>query len=141
MLILEPGAEGRPVSPAPATIDWPDFFASVSAQGVVFSDRLKGLEGRRVRLRGFSVARSPAQRGLLLTRIPYVESDPHGEGSELDLPYDVVGVVWRTSIGLPPVPGRPTVDGTLRLGNQEVGGQIVALALVDAVPSPPPPKS
>ncbi len=137
VLILEPGAAGRPASLSPATIDWPDFFASVSTQGVVFSDRLKALDGKRVRLRGFSVTHPPVPGGLLLTRIPFVESDPHEEGSELDLPFDAVGVLWRKGIALPPVPGRPTIEGTLKLGNRDLGGQIVALAVVDAVPAVP----
>ena len=134
VMILGPGAAGRPASSSPPTIDWPEFFASVSTQGVVFSDRLKSLDGKRVRLRGYSVTHPPVRGGLLLTRIPFVESDPHEEGSELDLPFDAVGVVWREGIALPPVPARPTIEGVLALGNRDLSGQIVALALVDAVP-------
>ncbi len=135
LLSLQPGATRRPTSsPPPPTIDWPDFFASVTTQGVIFSERMKALEGKRVRLRGFSVKQPPVPEGLLLTRIPFVESDPHGPGAELDVPFDAVGVVWRKGTTIPPVPASPTVEGTLRLGNRTVGGQIVALALDDAVP-------
>lgn len=135
LLILEPGASRRP-APAlpPPEISWASFFASVTTQGVIFSEQLKALEGQRVRLRGFSVVNPPLPGGLVLTRIPFVESDPHGPGAELDLPFDAVGVVWRETIALPPVPRRPTVEGTLRLGNRSLGGQIVVMTLEDAVP-------
>jgi hypothetical protein len=135
LLILEPGgASSRPApSPVP-TIDWPDFFASVSIQGVVFSDRVKALEGHRVRLRGYSVTQPSLPGAVFLTRIPFVESDPHGPGSELDVPFDAVGVVWRSTLTLPPVPKHPTVEGTLRLGNRTLGDSIVVLTLEDAVP-------
>ncbi len=36
-------------------IDWPDFFSRVTVTGVEYSDLLKSLEGKRVRLRGYSI--------------------------------------------------------------------------------------
>lgn len=138
LFTLEPGASGRPASrtssPAPPTIEWSQFFASVSTQGLVYSDRLKALEGRRVRLRGYSVVRADLPGGLLLTHQRFVESDPHSDEDELDIPYDAVGVLWRSGLAIPPVPSRPTVEGTLRLGNQRVGAETVAITLHDAVP-------
>ncbi len=139
LLILEPGAARRPASsaPEPPTIDWPELFASVTVRGVVYSDRIKALDGKRVRFRGYSVVREGRKGGILLTRVPYVESDPHGPDSEFDIPYDAVGVVWRDGLKVPPVPERPTVEGTLRLGNRTVADQIVVLSLEDAVPTVP----
>ena len=139
-MILEPGAAGRPTSSRLAAPD--DRLARVLRVGddprAVFSDRLKALEGQRVRLRGYSVTRPPIPGALFLTRIPYAESDPHQDGDELDLPYDAVGVVWRKAITLPPVPRYPTVEGVLRLGNRTLGGQIVIVTLEDAVPGHSP---
>jgi hypothetical protein len=66
-----------------------------------------------------------------LSKDPY--SDPH-DVDETDV--DVVGVVWRKGLPLPPVPGRPTVEGTLRPGNRELGEQMVAIPLENAVPVP-----
>ena len=80
---------------------------------------------------------APVPRGLLLTRAPFAESDPYEPDTELDLPYDTVGVVWRRGIALPPVPSRPTVEGTLRLGNRTLSGQVVTILLEDAVPVVP----
>jgi len=137
ILMLEPGAAATrrpapapPSSPAP-TIDWPDFFASVSTQGVVFSERLKALDGRRVRIRGFAVAYPTVPGGLLLSKDPF--SDPHAV-EETDLPFDAVGILWKPGLRIPAVPARPTVEGVLRLGNRKVGDQIVAIVLDDAAP-------
>lgn len=125
----------RAAAPPPApSIAWPDFFSRVSTEGLVYSEKLRALEGRRVRLRGFAVTNPPVPGGLIMTRDPY--SDPH-DVDETDVPYDAVGVLWRKGLAITAVPGRPTVEGTVRLGNHEVGSQIVAILLEDAVPAPP----
>lgn len=116
-------------------IGWPQFFAKVSAQGLTYSQTLRHLEGHRVRLRGYSVAWPEIEHGVLLTSTPY--GDPH-EVEETDVPFDAVAVVWRSGLALPPTPRRPTVEGTLRLGNRNAGPVIVAITLEDAVPAPPP---
>jgi hypothetical protein len=136
LLILEPGAAGRPapLPPGPPLIDWPDFFASVTARGVVYSERLETLSGKRVRLRGYSVVREDWNGAILLTRQRYVESDPHGSDAEFDVPFDAAGVVWRRGLTIPRVPEQPTVEGTLVLGNRSVGSQKVVVLLEDAVP-------
>lgn len=115
-------------------IQWPQFFSAVSTRGLTFSSTLRRLEGHRVRLRGYSVAWPEIDRGVLLTAMPY--GDPH-EVEETDVPFDAVAVVWRDGMALPPTPRRPTVEGTLRLGNRDVGPVIVAVTLDDAVPAPP----
>ena len=138
LFLLEPGASGRPApSPLPPTIDWPGFFASVTTRGIVFSERLKALEGKRVRLRGYSVVLPEWSGGLILTRYAFVESDPNDPEDVLDIPFDAVGVRWRSGLAIPRVPDRPTVEGTLRLENAAVGPQRVALLLEDAVPVVP----
>jgi hypothetical protein len=76
--------------------------------------------------------------GLLLTKSSF--SDPHAV-DETDVPFDAVGILWRTGIALPPVPARPTIEGTLRLGNRTLGEQVVVLTLEDAVPVYPPGKT
>lgn len=130
MLFLYASASGAG-GPAPVTIDWPDFFSRVSTLGLEYSERLRALEGQRVRLRGFSISHPRVPGGVLLSRDPY--SDPH-DVEETDVPYDAVGVLWRKSIPIPAVPARPTVEGTLSLGNHTLGDQTVAILLEDAVP-------
>jgi hypothetical protein len=140
ILLVEPGAGGRPAAAgAPVSIDWRDFFASAGPRGVVFSERMKALEGRRVRVRGFPLRRENWIGGLFLTQLSYVESDPHGADAEVDLPFDAVGVVWK-KVGRAeeklPQADRVTVEGVLRLGNRRLGEQVVIVSLDDAVVSP-----
>ena len=45
-----------------------------------------------------------------------------------------VAVFWRRSLKLAAIPGRPTFEGVLRLGNRDVGPVIVAITLQDATP-------
>jgi hypothetical protein len=120
-----------PAPPPPCSISWDDFYARVSTLGLEYSATLHDLEGKRVRLRGFSIPFPKVPGGVLLSRNPY--SDPH-DVDETDVPYDAVGVLWREDLALPPLPGRPTVEGTLRLGNHDLGEQTVSVLLEDAVP-------
>ena len=123
-------AGARRALPAAERIDWPDFFAEVSIRGVQYSEKLRSLEGKRVRLRGFSIPVPAVPGGLLLGREPFAASD----AEETEVPYDVVGVLWRESLVIPPPPVRPTVEGNLRLGNRLLGEQSVTVTLEDAVP-------
>ncbi|MBV9493234.1 MAG: hypothetical protein JOZ54_03225 [Acidobacteria bacterium] len=113
------------------SLEWGTFHSSMTAQGITFSDPIKALDGQRVRLRGYAVTYPRLDGGLFLTRFEH--EDPHGV-EEHDLPFDAVGVVWRKGIALPPVPRRPTVEGTLRLGNRRFGEEFVSMTLEDAVP-------
>lgn len=113
-------------------IDWPQFFATVGATGVTYSDTLKSLEGKRVRIRGYSVNHPAPTGGVYLTRFGH--SDPR-EVDEHDLPFDAVAVIWRKDLEIPPVPVRPTVEGTLRLGNRRFSAdEVVTVTLEDAIP-------
>ncbi|MGZ7042711.1 MAG: hypothetical protein ACXVH7_13040, partial [Thermoanaerobaculia bacterium] len=113
------------------SITWPEFFGRISSEGLTYSDKLRGLEGKRVQLRGYALRGARIDGGLLLTRFP--EMEPHEE-TELEVPFDAVAVIWRTSIKTPPVPARPTVEGVLRLGNHTWSGLTVAVTLDDALP-------
>jgi len=115
---------------APPTIDWPDFYARVTVQGVEYSDRIKELEGKRVRLRGYAIRTPEILGALLLSREAFAASD----AEETEIPFDAVGVVWKKAISIPPIPSRPTVEGTLRLGGHELGSQVVSITLEEAVP-------
>lgn len=126
--LLSPAAANE----SAAVIGWDMFYESVRASGLTFSEGMKALEGRRVRLRGHSVGHPRIEGGLLLTRFEH--EDPHGV-EEHDLPFDAVAVLWRSGIDLPPVPRRPTVEGVLRLGNRRIGEDvIVTVTIEEAVP-------
>ena len=113
-------------------ITWPEFFAHATPHGLEYSAKLHQLAGTRVVLRGYSVAKPAIDGGILLTHFPY--SEPH-DLDETDVPYDAVAVIWRKGIALPPIPRRPTIEGTLRLGNRSHSGQMTAVTLEDAVPA------
>jgi hypothetical protein len=113
-------------------IQFETFYASIRAEGVKYSNEMKDLAGKRVRLRGYSVGHPRIDGGLLLTRFEH--EDPHGV-EEHDLPFDSVAVLWRKDLELPPIPRRPTVEGVLRLGNRRFGeSQVVTVTLEDATP-------
>ena len=117
-----------------ADIAWPEFFAHIGNQGLEYSDTLKALDGKRVRLRGYAIPNPAVPGGLLLGRD--ASSELH-DVDEIEVPYDAVGVLWKKGLAPPPVPARPTVEGTLRLGNHRLGEQAVAILIEDAVPVVP----
>lgn len=112
-------------------LTWGDFFGRVTPRGAEFTARMRALEGSRVHLRGYSITTPPIEGGVLLSRLPY--DDPH-EVDETDVPFDAVAVIWRKGVELGPIPRRPTVEGTLRLGTREHSGQMTAISLEDAIP-------
>src|SRR5262245_25485846 len=120
--------------PPVAQLTWDDFFSAVQASGVTYSDRVRALDGHRVRVRGYAVLNPPLEHGVLLTRFGH--QDPHGV-EETDVPFDAVAVLWRSGLATGPVPRRPTVEGILRLGNRDVGPVIVSITLEDATPVMP----
>jgi hypothetical protein len=114
-------------------IDWPEFFSTVKPGGVEISAKLRQLDGKRVRLRGYSLIEPVPRGGLFLTRLPAGRLHPDDFDT---LPWDAVAVLWRPGLELPPIPARPTVEGVLRLGNRKVEEENVFLLLEDAVPAP-----
>lgn len=120
---------GGPPAP-PTSISWEELFAASSPTAIEFSARAKEIEGTRVRLRGYRLASPKLPGGVYLTRVPEVVV----EHDQADVPWDAVAVLWDPALEIPDVPSRPTVEGTLRLGNRDVGGHRVVLALENARP-------
>ena len=104
-----------------------------------YSARLRSLEGRRVRLRGYMVAReAPPPGTFLLTAFP-MQLHESEYGLADDLPPATVLVeapAWRGW----PVPHRSgpiTVTGVLQLGNrEEPDGRVSSIRLVLDGPDP-----
>jgi hypothetical protein len=103
----------------------------VETTGATYSDRLKDLDGKRVVLKGNAVFEPMPKGGLYLTRNPESKLHPDDEDT---LPWDSVGVLWRKNVRVTRVPSRPSVEGTLRIGNRQVGTETVILVLEDAIP-------
>jgi hypothetical protein len=112
-------------------LSWDDFFARVETTGATFSDRIRALDGMRVVLRGYAVVDPKPDGGLYLTRFPEARLHPDDEDT---LPWDSVGVVWKKGRKIPAIPKQPSIEGTLRLGNRELGTETVILVLEDAIP-------
>lgn len=112
-------------------LTWADFFAKVETTGATYSERLKALDGQRVVLKGNAVQDPKPEGGIYLTRNPEARLHPDDEDT---LPWDSVGVVWRKGFKVAAVPPRPSIEGTLRVGNRQVGTETVILVLEDAVP-------
>ena len=122
--------EGRAADPLPR-LSWAGFFARIESTGATFSERMRTLDGKRVVLRGYAVKDPVPPGGLYLTHFPEGRLHPDDEDS---LPWDSVGVVWRKGARIPAIPTQPTIEGTLRLGNRELGTETVILVLEDATP-------
>jgi hypothetical protein len=127
-------AASGPAAAPPPSIAWPEFFAHIGNQGLEYSETLKALDGKRVRLRGYAIPTPGVPGGLLLGRD--ASSELH-DVDEIEVPYDAVGVLWKKGLALPRIPARPTVEGRLRLGNHRLGGQAVAILIEDAIPVVP----
>ena len=112
-------------------LTWSDFFAKVESTGATFSERMRALDGTRIVLRGYAVADPRPVGGLYLTHYPEGKLHPDDEDT---LPWDSIGVVWKKGTKLPTIPKQPSIEGTLRLGNRDLGTETVILVLEDAVP-------
>lgn len=112
-------------------LDWNRLFSTIAITGAGFREEVKALEWRRVRSRGHAVVQPVPDGGLFLTRLPHERLHPDDAES---LPWGAIGLVWRKGLAMPAVPRRLTVEGTLRLGNRRIGGEVVILVLEDAVP-------
>jgi hypothetical protein len=131
-LLSSRGAGASAPAPPASRVEWREFFSKVTTEGAEFSEKLRSLEGKRVLLRGYAIFEPRPDGGLYLTRFPEGKLHPDDEET---LPWDAVGVVWRKGIHLPKIPPYPTVEGTLRLGNRQLGTETVILLLEDALPA------
>jgi hypothetical protein len=131
LLSAPPAPPSRSATDSLPHLTWDDLFAKVETTGATFADRIRALDGTRVVLRGYAVEDPKPKGGLYLTRFPESRLHPDDEDT---LPWDSVGVVWRKGRKLPATPKHPTIEGTLRLGNRDLGTETVILVLEDAVP-------
>ncbi len=133
----------RPLPPPPpgvAALAWEEFFVRpVGAYGLQLTDKLKSLNGKRVRLVGYMVGRDAPQTGaFILAGRPYRIED--NEDGLSGLPANVVRVtVPGSEKTIIPFTARPLLlTGVLSVGNREEKDGSVWLARLVLDPSPKP---
>ncbi|MBL9135030.1 MAG: hypothetical protein JNK85_04140 [Verrucomicrobiales bacterium] len=121
-------------------VEWSDFFKMpVGPRGLEFTEKLRDLDGKRVRLLGYMVRQGqPSPWKILLTPLP-CSTHEREYGLAEDLPPQTVHVfVDRSS---PPVvpftPGPLLLTGVLSIGNRdEADGRVSSVRLQLDAPSP-----
>lgn len=126
--------------PGVTQVEWSDFFKMpVGPRGLEFTEKLRALDGKRVRILGYMVRQGqPTPWKILLTPLP-CSTHEREYGLAEDLPPHTVHVfVDRSS---PPVvpftPGPLLLTGVLGIGNRdEADGRVSSVRLQLDPPSP-----
>jgi hypothetical protein len=120
-------------------IEFGDFFVRpVGPRGLVYTEKLKSLAGKRVRILGYMVRREAAPPGTLLLTPHPVQLHDHEYGLADDLPPATLTVVVPGEEGEPPhTPGLLLLTGRLEPGSrEEPDGRVSTVRLVlDARPA------
>ena len=130
-----------PPLPAGVTeLKFNEFFVNpVGPRGLELSEKLRDLEGKRVRILGYMAHRDAQPPGVfLLTPIP-VEVHDHDNSLAEDFPANVVQVLVPTlrDQPVPYSPGLMLLTGTLSVGNRpEPDGRVSLVRLELDPPSP-----
>jgi hypothetical protein len=142
---LTRGASAGKTAPLPALargvseLKFSEFFVSpVGARGLELTDKLKGLEGRRVRILGYMVRQDNAAPGsFILTLVPAQLHD-HDSALADDLPPSAVRVLVpdRRSEHIPYTPQLLLLTGTLNIGNREEADGRISIVRLTLDPQP-----
>lgn len=100
------------------------FKLPVGPKGLEPTDKLKGLDGKRVRIVGYMVQQEPPiSGGFLLSPLPVVVGDADDSFAD-DIPASAIFVSLPKASDtiVPPLPGLIRLTGTLRAGAREVRG-------------------
>ena len=130
-----------PPLPAGVTeLKFNEFFVNpVGPRGLELTEKLRGLDGRKVRILGYMAHReTQPPGGFLFTPIP-VEVHDHDNSLAEDFPANVVQVLVQTlrDQPVPHTPGLMLLTGTLSIGNRpEPDGRISLVRLELDPPSP-----
>jgi len=130
-----------PLPAGVAELKFNEFFVQpVGKRGLELTPRLRGLDGKRVRILGYMVRQEQPPPGRILLSPMPAEIHEHDNGLADDLPPSLVFVSVPTvpQEPVPHVPGLMLLIGTLSVGNRvEPDGRISAVRLT----LDPPPQS
>lgn len=125
-----------------ASLAFSDFFGPIGDRGLDYSDTLRALAGRRIRISGYMVREPVRSPGLFMLTARPVTIEKSGYCFHEDLPPSTVHVIDPSAAArpLPYRPGRLELVGTLELGPRpEADGRnsIVRLVLDSAASAAP----
>ena len=121
----------------PVDLKFSDFFVNpIGPRGLEFTDTLRNLDGKRVRIEGYMVQQDqPLPDAFLLTPLPLrLHEDEYGMAD--DLPATTLHVFSQTKENQTYRSGILIVTGTLRIGNrEEPDGRISTVRLILDAPT------
>ena len=132
---VKQSAPSLPPPPAGVTdLKFSEFFVSpIGARGLTFTDKLRRLEGNRVRVLGYMVRQGKSSPGtFLLAPIPVqLDEDHYGLADDLPAATLYVSVAGHQEQMISYTPRPMLLTGILSLGNrEEPDGHISAVRLV-----------
>ena len=138
---VKPTAEAVPPLPVDVTeLKFTEFFVSpIGERGLTLTDKLRSLDGRRVRILGYMARQEQPVPGMFLfSAIPVRLNEEH-YGLADDLPAATLFVFMprnRDQV-VPHAPGLMLLTGTLSVGNhEEADGRISTARLALEMPEP-----
>ena len=116
-----------------------EFFVNpIGPRGLELTEKLRGLDGKKVRILGYMAHRETQPPGVfLLTPVP-VEVHDHDNALAEDFPANVVQVLVPTlrEQPVPHTPGLMLLTGTLSIGNQAEPDGRVSFVRLELDPPP-----
>lgn len=144
---VQPGAEVKPTTPAlppppadVAELKFSEFFVSpIGDRGLTLTDKLRSLDGKRVRMLGYMVQEEKPTPGIFILSPYPAQIHDHDNALADGLPPSVVHVSVPTGRDQP-VPHSPRLlllTGSLSVGNRtEADGRISTVRLAADAPEP-----
>jgi hypothetical protein len=138
---VQPTAEAVPPQPVAATeLKFTEFFVSpIGDRGLTLTDKLRSLDGQRVRVLGYMARQEQPVPGMFLFNAIPVRLNEEHYGLADDLPAATlfVSMPMNRDQVVPHTPGLMLLTGTLSVGNrEEADGRISTARLALEMPEP-----
>lgn len=130
---LKQAAAFQPETPAEILslpeLDFGDFFGPIGPGGMEYSEKIRALAGRRIRVRGYMVQQSERVPALFLLAARPVKVDTRADCNETDTPPALIHVlVPGAAKALPFVPGAHVLSGRLEIGARTENDDRISVA-------------
>lgn len=128
-----------PTPPGVTDLKFSELFKPIGPRGLEYSDKLRALDGKKVRLLGYMVRQTePVPWTFLLSPVPVTLHEKE-YGLAEDMPATIVHVTTQRNATplVPFTPGLLLLTGTLSIGNrEEAGGRNSSVRLALDPPTP-----